>query len=142
MAEQAVEIAHAENAALVVAFIREVALNYRVEAETKLTLDTDPAAQAMFADFLEKAHEYGVAIIPAYDTGPNSAELIAEVAAMNGVETVLIGSSRRGALHHIIKGSFQRKLEGLLPPEIHVRVLSVREPVSAGRAAGAPEPAG
>jgi amino acid transporter len=141
MADQAVEIAAAEGAALVVAFIREVALNYKVEAETRLTLDTDPAAQSLFAEFLERGHEHGVPIIPAYDTGPNSAELIAELAAMNGVETVLIGSSRRGALHHIIKGSFQRKLESLLPPEIHVRVLSVREPITAGRTVSAAEAA-
>ena len=44
---------------------------------------------------------------------------------MNGVRRVLIGSSRRGALHHIIKGSFQRKLEGLLPPDIPVTVLAL-----------------
>jgi hypothetical protein len=62
----------------------------------------------------------------------NAPELIAELAAMNGVERVLIGSSRRGALHHIIKGSFQRRIESLLPPEIHVQVLSVTEPASAG----------
>jgi amino acid transporter len=139
MAEQAAQIAAAENAALVVAFIRGVALNYRVEAEARLTIDTDPAAQAMFADFLEKGHEHGVPVIPAYDTGPNSAELIAEIAAMHGVETVLIGSSRRGALHHIIKGSFQRKLEQLLPPEIHVRVLSVQEPAKPAQEEPSPE---
>ena len=82
----------------------------------------------MFADFLEKGHAHGVPIIPMYDTGTNAAELIAELAAMNGVDRVLIGSSRRGALHHIIKGSFQRRIESLLPPEIHVQVLSVTEP--------------
>ena len=52
----ALEVAAAENAALVVCFVREVALNYKVEAETRLTLDTDPAAQALFADFLEHGH--------------------------------------------------------------------------------------
>ena len=64
-------------------------------------------------------------IIPVYDTGHQRAELIAEQAAINGVRRVLIGSSRRGALHHLIKGSFQRKLEALLPPEITVEVLGV-----------------
>jgi hypothetical protein len=34
-------------------------------------------------------------------------------------------------LHHIIKGSFQRRIESLLPPEIHVQVLSITEPVAA-----------
>jgi amino acid transporter/nucleotide-binding universal stress UspA family protein len=132
MADAAVELAAAEEAALVVCFIREVALNFKVEAESRFTLDNDPAAQAMFADFLEKGHQAGVPIIPMYDTGTNAAEQLAELAAMNGVDRVLIGSSRRGALHHIIKGSFQRRIESLLPPEIHVQVLSVTEPSNAG----------
>jgi hypothetical protein len=42
------------------------------------------------------------------------------------VDKVLIGSSRRGAIHHLLKGSFQRRLESLLPPEIHVQVLTGR----------------
>ncbi len=132
MADAAVELAAAEEAALVVCFIREVALNYKVALESRFTLDNDPAAQAMFADFLEKGHGLGVPIIPMYDTGTNAAEQLAELAAMNGVDRVLIGSSRRGALHHIIKGSFQRRIESLLPPEIHVQVLSVTEPSNAG----------
>jgi hypothetical protein len=65
-----------------------------------------------------------VPIIPVYDTGPNGAELLAEQAAINGVSRVLIGSSRRGALHHLIKGSFQRRLEALLPPEFRVEVVT------------------
>jgi hypothetical protein len=57
----------------------------------------------------------------------DAAESLAEFAAINNVERVLIGSSRRGALHHFIKGSFQQKLEELLPPEIPVQVLRVEE---------------
>jgi hypothetical protein len=40
------------------------------------------------------------------------------------VDRVLIGSSRRSTLHHILKGSFQRRLESLLPTEIPVQVLT------------------
>jgi amino acid transporter/nucleotide-binding universal stress UspA family protein len=123
LADLALDVCRGEEAALVVCFVREVSLNYRVEAETQLTLDTDPAAQALFRDFLAHGHKYGVPIIPVYDTGPNGAELLAEQAAINGVSRVLIGSSRRGALHHLIKGSFQRKLEALLPPDVRVEVL-------------------
>jgi amino acid transporter/nucleotide-binding universal stress UspA family protein len=126
LADAALEIASAEDAALVVCFVRQVALSYKVEAETRLTLDTDPAAQALFTEFLEHGHRHSVPIIPVYDTGPDSAELIAEHAAMNGVSKVLLGSSRRGALHKIIKGSFQRRLESFLPPDIPVQVVEVR----------------
>jgi nucleotide-binding universal stress UspA family protein len=128
MAESAMQVAKAADAALVVCFVRQVALSYKVEAETRLTLDTDPAAQALFTDFLEHGHRNGVPIIPMYDTGPDAAEMIAETAAINGADRVLIGTSRRGALHKVIKGSFQRKLEGLLPPDIHVQVLGTVEP--------------
>jgi nucleotide-binding universal stress UspA family protein len=123
LADQALAIAREDNAALVVCFVRGVALSYKVEAETRLTLDTDPAAQQLFADFLAHGHKSGVPIIPMYDTGTNSAELIAEHAALNGVEKVLIGSSRRGTFHRILKGSFQQQLEALLPPEIPVQVI-------------------
>jgi hypothetical protein len=129
LAPAALEVARQEESALVVSFVRQVSLSYKVEAETRLTLDTDPAAQALFTDFLEAGHRAGVPIVPTYDTGPSAPELIAEHAAMYGVSKVLIGSSRRGALHHIIKGSFQRKLESLLPPEIPVQVLEPKEPL-------------
>jgi hypothetical protein len=111
---------------LVVTFIRPVALSYKVEAENLFTLDTDPAAQNLFTDFLAHGHRYGVPVIPMYDIGTNAPEMIAEFAAMNAVDRVLIGSSRRGALHHLLKGSFQRRLESLLPPEIPVQVLTMK----------------
>lgn len=66
----------------------------------------------------------GVPIIPVYDTGPTAAELMAENAAIYGVNEVLIGTSRRGAVYRMIKGHFQRKLEALLPPDITVKVIS------------------
>ncbi|MDQ3439011.1 MAG: amino acid permease [Planctomycetota bacterium] len=123
MAAAAIDLAKREHAALVVSFVRDVALNYRVNAENVFTLDTDPAAQSLFADFLKHGHDAGVPIIPMYDTGSDAPVAIAEGAAMNGVSTILIGSSRRSALHQIIKGNFQHRLEALLPPEVKVRVL-------------------
>jgi len=119
------------NASLVVCFIRDVALSYKVRAEERFSLDTDRAAQLLFRDFLALGHDMGVPIIPAYDTGDSAPELIAEIAALYGVEKILIGSSRRSALHHLIKGNFQRQLEDLLPPEIPVEVLAP-EPATAG----------
>jgi hypothetical protein len=125
MARAALNTAKGENAALVVCFVREVALSYKISDEGRLTADTDPAAQELFTEFLEHGHREGVPIIPMYDTGPNAAELIAEHAAINAASKVLIGTSRRGAFHKLVKGSFQKKLEALLPPEIPVQVLSV-----------------
>jgi nucleotide-binding universal stress UspA family protein len=124
LAPAALNVAKNDRAALVVCFTREVALDYRIGAEARLTIDTDEAAQDLFADFLDMGYRQGVPIIPMYDTGTIGPELIAETAAINGVTKVLIGSSRRGSLHQLIKGSFQRRLEGLLPPEIPVVAIS------------------
>jgi amino acid transporter/nucleotide-binding universal stress UspA family protein len=124
LAEQACKKAADENAALVVAFVREVTLNYKVENSAKMTLDSDPAAQALYVDYLDAGHKYGVPIIPAYDTGHEAPEVIAELAALNGVQKLIMGTSRRGALHQLIKGSFQRKLESLLPDDIPVEIMS------------------
>lgn len=121
LARSAMLEAKARDAALVVCFVREVNLSYKWDE--KLSLDNDQAAQKAFARFLELGHDYSVPVIPMYDSGPDAAILVAEHAAINGVQTVLIGTSRRGKLHQVIRGSFQRKLEALLPPEIPVQVL-------------------
>ncbi len=119
----ALEIARNRNAILVVCFIRNVNLSYKYD-ERRLTLDTDLAAQKTFAHFLKLGHVQGVAVMPIYDSGPDAAELLGENAAIFGCERVLIGTSRQGALYHLIKGHFQRRLEQLLPPEIPVQVVS------------------
>jgi amino acid transporter/nucleotide-binding universal stress UspA family protein len=126
LAEQVCEYAKQKGAALVVAFVREVALNYKVENAGRMTLDTDPAAQALFVDYLEAGHKHDVPIIPAYDTGLNAPEMIAELAALNGAHQLVIGTSRRGALHKLVKGSFQQKIEHLLGPDMPVEVMSPR----------------
>lgn len=128
LAEAAAQHAKAQDATLVVSFVRELSVDLRAGVDEMMNIDTDPAAQAMFVDFLEAGARHEVSIIPCYDVGRDASELIAEAAAVNGAQEVLIGSSRRGKLHQIIRGSFQRKLESLLPPDIPVRVL---EPVEA-----------
>ncbi|HMB95868.1 MAG TPA: amino acid permease, partial [Tepidisphaeraceae bacterium] len=101
LAPAALEEARKSHATLVVCFIREVHLSYKYDGESKLTVDTDHAAQRTFARFLELGHQAGVPILPVYDTGHDAAELMAENAAMNSCEKVLIGTSRKGALYHL-----------------------------------------
>jgi hypothetical protein len=123
LARAVMEEARRLDAALVVCFIRNVGLSFKYD-EKGLTIDTDPAALRTFARFLDLGHETGVPIIPVYDTGPDAAELLAETAATWAVDRVLIGTSRQGALYHLIKGHFQRRLESILPPEIPVQVVN------------------
>jgi len=111
-------------AALVVCFIRQVSLSYRYGIDQPLSIDSDLAAQKTFAKFLDLGHQMGVPVLPVYDTGPDAALLMAENAAIYGCEKVFIGTSRQGALYHLIKGHFQQRLEALIPPDIAVEVLA------------------
>ena len=126
LASGAFEVAKRENCTLVVCFIREVMLSIKYENE-QLNIDSDLAAQKTFAHFLELGHQSGVAVLPIYDMGANAAELIAENAAIYGCSKVLIGSSRHGAIYHWVKGTFQKRLELVLPPEIPVEVMQAVE---------------
>jgi hypothetical protein len=80
-----------------------------------------------------------------YDTGPDAALLMAEAAAIYGCEKIFIGTSRQGALYHLIKGHFQQRLEALIPPDIAVEVLAPEaapaRPPEDHRGAGAAEAA-
>jgi amino acid transporter len=124
LAEQAVDYARQHNAALVVCFVRELSLNEHVFTEQgRLTIDSDPVALKTFAHYLHLGHGKSVPIIPAYDTGSDASTAMAETAAMYACDRVLIGTSRKGTLHRLVKGSFQTRLESLLPAEIKVEVL-------------------
>src|SRR5262249_22057629 len=105
-------------------FIRQVSLSYKYEGEKQLTIETDLAALRTFSRFLELGHQMDVPVLPIYDTGHDAAVLLAENAAIYGCSRILIGTSRQGALYHLIKGHFQRRLETLLPPDIPVEVIS------------------
>lgn len=132
LATAALKEAQRNDSTLVVCFIRQVALSYKYDK--RLTIDNDLAALKTFAKFLELGHEMSVPILPVYDTGPDAAMLMAENAAIYGCQKVLIGTSRQGALYHLIKGHFQRRLESFLPPEIPVQVISplvISQPVPA-----------
>ena len=142
LAETVLREAKHDHVALVVCFIRQVNLSYKWDQ--KLSIDKDQAAQKTFARFLEVGHEMGVPVIPVYDSGPDAVVLLAENAAIYGVQRVVIGTSRQGAIYHLVKGSFQRRLEALLPPEIPVEVVAIRartEASEAYRGRGRPHPA-
>lgn len=127
LSDQAIDYARQHNAALVVCFVRELALNERVFTEQgRLSIDTDPVALKTFAHYLHLGHDKSVPIIPAYDTGNDAATAMAETAAMYACDRVLIGSSRKGALHRFVKGTFQTRLESLLPKEIKVEVMQAQ----------------
>ncbi|HSZ58468.1 MAG TPA: universal stress protein, partial [Tepidisphaeraceae bacterium] len=139
LAKPALAEAKRSGHALAVCFIRQVNLSYKFDSQRQ-TIDTDPAALRTFSHFLELGHDAGVPIICIYDSGPDAAELMAENAAVYGCDKVIIGTSRQGALYHLIRGHFQQRLEAILPPEIPVAVMSAEEAESEPPEPPAPPP--
>ena len=121
LAKPALAEAQRTGSTLIVCFIRAVHLDYRWDH--RLSMETDLAALRTFARFLDLGYQARVPVLPVYDSGDDAAELLAETAAMIGVDRILIGTSRQGALYHLIKGHFHQRLEALLPPEIKVEVI-------------------
>src|ERR1035441_10386501 len=99
--------AQAKHYTLVVCFVRQVSLSYKYESRQALNLDTDLGALKEFSKILDEAHDMKEAML--------------------GCEKVLIGTSRQGALYHLIKGTFQQRLESILPPEIPVEVITPQQ---------------
>jgi amino acid transporter len=137
LAKAALNLAKSSGATLVVCFIRSVNLSYKWNQQ--LSMESDLAAVRTFSRFLDLGHDMGVPVLPVYDSGSEPAELMAEAAAITGCDRILLGSSRHGTVYHMIKGSFQQKLEALLPPEIKVEVLRAEDSVAATTG---PAPAG
>lgn len=124
LATAAIRQAKERDATLVVCFVRQVALSYQYDDGRRLTIDTDLGALKTFSTFLDLGHARGVTVLPVYEAGSDAAIAIAETAALYGCEKVFLGTSRQGALYHLIKGHFQRRLESLLPPDVKVEVLA------------------
>jgi hypothetical protein len=49
------------------------------------------------------------------------------------LQKYLCGTSRQGALYHLIEGTFQQRLESILPPEIPVEVITPQQAEEAKR---------
>jgi amino acid transporter len=99
LAPAALRYARQSHSTLIVCFVREVTLSYKYESR-RLNIDNDLAAVRTFSRILDAAHQMGVPILPVYDTGSNAAEVLAETAAIYGCQSILIGTSRQGALYH------------------------------------------
>ena len=115
MCPAAIAEAKKRNALLVVGFVREIVLAYKWNVG--LSAERDIAATKTFIRYLELGHAAGVPILPLYDAGPDSALLLAELAASHNCGTILIGKTGRR------RGSFLKRLRRHLPAEIKVVVM-------------------
>jgi len=113
----ALEESRVRNAQLLVLYIREVAIN--VDMGTKL--QDDPEARALFTRL--DAEAPGVKVNKLYSVSDSPADTIIDIAATFGVDTVVLGGSRRAALVHLLKGNVVTRVAANLPESMHLIVI-------------------
>ena len=104
-------------AQLLVLYIREVAIN--VDMGTKS--QDDPDARALFTRLDGEAQ--GLKVNKLYSVSDSPADTIIDIAATFGVDTVVLGGSRRAALVHLLKGNVVTRVAANLPESMHLIVI-------------------
>jgi len=73
---------------------------------------------------LQAVREKNIEIIPIWSVSHNAADAIANAAKALGVDTVLIGASRRSAFYHMLRGHVIKGLMKKLPHDCHLMICN------------------
>lgn len=113
----ALEEARLRNASLLVLYIREVS----VFVETSGRWEDDPHARHLFAKL--DAAAAGLQLRKLYSTSDSPADTIIDIAATFGVDSVILGGSRRATLVNLLKGNVVTRVAANLPESMHLAVI-------------------
>ena len=103
---------------LMVLYIREVAVQLeRVSSDWRDDLD----ARALFSRVLSETHD--IKLNPLYSVSDSPADTIIDIAATFGVDTVVLGGSRRATLVNLLKGNVVTRVAANLPEPMHLIVV-------------------
>ncbi len=115
--EFALEEARVRSAQLLVLYIREVA----IQADLGSDWQKDPSAREVFLRIRQEAPD--VKVHPLYSVSDSPADTIIDIAATFGVDTVILGGSRRARLVRLLKGNVVSRVAGNLPESMHLLVI-------------------
>jgi amino acid transporter len=113
----ALEAARLRQATLLVLYIREVA----VAADLGSDWHKDKTASELFRRIKHEAGD--LQINPLYSVSDSPADTIIDLAATFGVDTVVLGGSRRAALVKLLKGNVVTRVATHLPENIRLLVI-------------------
>ena len=108
------------NSQLLVLYIREVAVNIDMGGMgTKW--QEDPEARTLFTRLETEAK--GLNVNKLYSVSDSPADTIIDIAATFGVDTVVLGGSRRATLVNLLKGNVVARVAANLPETMHLIVI-------------------
>jgi nucleotide-binding universal stress UspA family protein len=113
----ALEESRVRGAHLLVLYIREVA----VTIDTGGNWQDDRQARALFSRL--EAESRGLHVDKLYSISDSPADTIIDIAATFGVDSVVLGGSRRAALVNLLKGNVVTRVAANLPESMHLMVI-------------------
>jgi amino acid transporter len=113
----ALEATRLRDAQLLVLYIREVSVVIDTGGDWK----QDPEARALFKHL--DAESANLKVNKLYSASDSPADTIIDIAATFGVDTVVLGGSRRASLVHLLKGNVVTKVATNLPETMHLIVI-------------------
>ena len=114
----ALEEARLRGSQLLVLYIREVAVTVDM---TGTTWQNDPEARTLFARLETDAKNLKVNKL--FSVSDSPADTIIDIAATFGVDTVVLGGSRRATLVKLLKGNIVARVAANLPESMHMIVI-------------------
>jgi amino acid transporter/nucleotide-binding universal stress UspA family protein len=114
----AIEECRTRGVELLVLYIREVAIQFE-----QLSSDwrDDLEARALFSRVLSEAQ--GLKLNPLYSMSDSPADTIIDIAATFGVDTVILGGTKRATLVNLLKGNVVTRVAANLPEPMHLIVI-------------------
>jgi nucleotide-binding universal stress UspA family protein len=113
----ALEESRVRGAQLLVLYVREVAVNVNVSSNWQ----DDPEASVLFRRL--EAEAPGLKVNKLYSVSDSPADTIIDIAATFGVDTVVLGGSRRATLVNLLKGNVVARVAANLPESMHLIVI-------------------
>ncbi len=105
-----------------------VYLSYVEETPPSRELPTEVTPSPQSLELLAQAQlaleEKGITAVPVWQFGENPGRMIARAATELGVNTVMIGTTRRSALVSLLRGDVLRNLSTNLPKSCHLLITS------------------
>ena len=113
----ALEESRVRGAQLLVLYIREVAVNIDMGSNWQ----DDPDARVLFTRI--EAEARGLKVNKLYSVSDSPADTIIDIAATFGIDSVVLGGSRRATLVNLLKGNVVARVAANLPESMHLIVI-------------------
>jgi nucleotide-binding universal stress UspA family protein/L-asparagine transporter-like permease len=113
----ALEESRVRGAQLLVLYIREVAVSIDMGGNWQ----NDPDARALFTRL--EAEARGLKVNKLYSVSDSPADTIIDIAATFGIDSVVLGGSRRATFVNLLKGNVVARVAANLPDSMHLIVI-------------------